>query len=94
MTTETTITESTDVVTPAEAPGLTIQDLAMVLQIVQVAATRGAFKAEELSAVGGLYDRVFKFLDAAGALKKPEAAPTDTAVAEPTPEVTPAATAE
>ena len=89
MTTDTT-TETT-----TEAPGLTIQDLTMVLQIVQVAASRGAFKAEELSAVGGLYDRVFKFLDAAGALKKPEAAQSDTgtAAAEPTPEVTPAATA-
>lgn len=84
MTNETTSEPTTE--TPADAPGLTIQDLTMVLQIVQVAASRGAFKAEELSAVGGLYDRVFKFLDAAGALKKPEA--------EPTPEVTPAATAE
>jgi hypothetical protein len=94
MTNETTTEPTTE--TPAEAPGLTIQDLTMVLQIVQVAASRGAFKAEELSAVGGLYDRVFKFLDAAGALKKPEAAPADadTATAEPTPEVTPAATAE
>jgi hypothetical protein len=64
--------ENTNTATPAEVEptGLTIQDLNLVLQVIQVSATRGAFKAEELSMVGGLHDRIYKFLDAAGAFVK------------------------
>ena len=57
--------------------GLTIQDLTLTLQVIQVATSRGAFKADELTAIGGLYDRVFKFLESTGAITTvpPEAAP-------------------
>ena len=68
----TTIAEST---APVEQPtGLTVQDLTLVLQVIQVASTRGAFKADEMTAIGGLYDRIFKFLEATGAIttKAPE----------------------
>lgn len=64
-----------------EQPGLTIQDLTLTLQVIQVATNRGAFKAEELTAIGGLYDRIVKFLDAAGALKPAEIAPEEAAPA-------------
>lgn len=66
--------------------GLTIQDLTLTLQVIQVATSRGAFKADELSAIGGLYDRIFKFLEQAGAIQteQPAAAPE----APVTPEVT------
>jgi hypothetical protein len=53
--------------TPAPT-GLTVQDLTLTLQVIQVASTRGAFKADELTAIGGLYDRIFKFLEASGAI--------------------------
>lgn len=53
-----------------EQLGLTIQDLTLTLQVIQVASSRGVFKADELSVIGGLYDRIFKFLDAAGAIQK------------------------
>jgi hypothetical protein len=91
------MTEQTTTPTPAEsapaAPGLTVQDLLLTLQVVQVAASRGAFKADELSNVGGLYDRLFKFLEATGAIQSkpvevtPESAPTEEPVAEPVAEV-------
>jgi hypothetical protein len=92
------MTEQTTTPTPAEsapaAPGLTVQDLLLTLQVVQVAASRGAFKADELTNVGGLYDRLFKFLEATGAIQAkpvevtPEAAPTEEApAAEPVAEV-------
>ena len=71
----------------APAPtGLTIQDLTLTLQVIQVASSRGAFKADELTAVGSLYDRIFKFLESTGAIttKAPDAAPS--------PEATPKAT--
>jgi len=67
MTTEQTTDQTTE--QPAATSGLTIQDLLLVLQVVQVAASRGAFKADELSNVGGLYDRLFKFLDSTGAIQ-------------------------
>ena len=66
-----------------QTPGLTVQDLILTLQVIQVASSRGAFKADELSAIGGLHDRVFKFLESTGAITaNPPAAAT------PTPEVT------
>jgi hypothetical protein len=61
-----------------------VQDLTLTLQVIQVASSRGAFKADELSAIGGLYDRIFKFLEASGAItttppeQAAESAPTAT----------------
>ena len=76
------MTQTTD--TPQQT-GLTIQDLTLALQVIQVASSRGAFKADELTAVGGLYDRVFKFLEASGAINAQQPATQD----QPTePEVT------
>ena len=62
--------------TETQQTGLTIQDLTLTLQAIQVASSRGAFKADELSAIGGLYDRIFKFLEAAGAINT-QPAPTE-----------------
>jgi hypothetical protein len=60
--------------TATQAPGLTVQDLTLTLQVIQVASNRGAFKAEELTVIGGLYDRMIKFLDSVGAIKHEAAA--------------------
>lgn len=57
--------------------GLTVQDLTLVLQVINLASSRGAFRGEELTAVGGLHDRIFKFLESTGAI-------TRTPVEEPT----------
>ena len=60
MTTENTnneeTVESTDNVT------LTLSDLKTLQQVVEVASQRGAFKAEELSAVGQIYEKLKEFL--------------------------------
>ena len=54
---------------PAQAaPGLTLQDLVLVAQIIQLTSQRGAFKAEELTQVGGLYDKLVAFLQSTGAI--------------------------
>lgn len=47
-----------------ESVSVTYQDLLSVLQIIQLCTTRGAFRAEELSAIGTLYDKITKFLEA------------------------------
>ena len=49
--------------TPVERVGLTLQDLQAVVNVIQVCSTRGAFKAEELSGVGALFNKIVMFLD-------------------------------
>jgi hypothetical protein len=49
-------------------PGLTLQDLVLVAQIIQLTSQRGAFKAEELADIGGLYNKLVTFLQSTGAL--------------------------
>ena len=51
-----------------QAPSLTLQDLVLVAQIIQLTSQRGAFKAEELADVGGLYNKLIAFLQSTGAL--------------------------
>jgi hypothetical protein len=58
----------------AAAPSLTLQDLVLVAQIIQLTSSRGAFKAEELADVGGLYNKLIAFLQSTGALAPAPAA--------------------
>jgi hypothetical protein len=58
------------------APSLTLQDLVLVAQIIQLTSTRGTFRAEEMEQVGGLYNKLIAFLQSTGALA-PAATPTE-----------------
>jgi len=49
----------------AEAPQLSLQDIATMVQIIDICSKRGGFEGPELEAVGGLRNRVVKFLNAA-----------------------------
>lgn len=44
------------------APELGVQDLQVVLQIIELASNRGAFKGGELSAVGQIFDKINNFV--------------------------------
>jgi hypothetical protein len=44
--------------------------LVLLLNLIRAATERGAIKADELSSVGSVYDRLFKFLEASGAINK------------------------
>lgn len=48
--------------TQTQAPDITLGDFNAILQIIDVASTRGAFKGEELSSVGTVRDRVAAFV--------------------------------
>jgi len=61
------------------APSFGISDLVFTLQVFEACAQRGAFRAEELSQVGALYDRLRAFLIANGALGNRAAAAAATA---------------
>jgi hypothetical protein len=51
-------------------PTLGVQDLVLIAQIFQLATSRGAWKSEELSTIGGAYDKLIAFLEAAGAVSR------------------------
>jgi hypothetical protein len=42
---------------------ITIQDIGICKQAIEVAATRGAFKAEEMAVVGATYNKVSAWLN-------------------------------
>lgn len=65
------------------APQLNLSDLVLVLQVFQMASSRGAFKPEEFSAIGGCYERLYAFLESNGAVNKPAVNPPADATAQP-----------
>lgn len=58
-----------------QAPELTITDLQNVRSIIDIAATRGAFKAAEMSAVGSVFNKLDTFLQAVTPAQSTEQAP-------------------
>ena len=56
-------TVSTEQTSQPPASNLSIQDLQNLLLVVELASSRGAFRAQELSSVGSLFDRVSAFLN-------------------------------
>jgi hypothetical protein len=52
---------------------LQLADLVAVLSTIQLAASRGAFRPEEFTELGGLYSRLFAFLESTGAVSRPDA---------------------
>ena len=71
MTEEVTAPEA-EVAEAAEAPSLSLQDMATVVQIVDLCSERGAFKGVELEAVGAVRNRLVRFLQAAAPAEAPE----------------------
>lgn len=57
-------TTATNPATEASAE-LGLQDLVAIKSIIDVASSRGAFKPNEMVAVGSIYSKLEKFLDAA-----------------------------
>jgi hypothetical protein len=53
--------------TPAAGPELTVNDLASIKQVIDVASQRGAFKPNEMVAVGTIYSKLESFLAAVAA---------------------------
>lgn len=79
------ITETVDA--PAAPVQLQLSDLLLAAQVIQLASSRGAIKAEEMTQVGGLYERIVTFLQSSGALQPADTtstgeAPADTPAAE------------
>jgi hypothetical protein len=69
-TTQTTPEQTTPEQEAPQVPSLQLSDLVLALQFIQAGAQRGAVKAEEMAAIGGLHDRLFAFLEAQGAIAR------------------------
>ncbi len=63
-----------------QAPSLSVNDLAAVAQIIDLAVQRGAFKAAEAGQVGQVFDKVAGFVQSVQDAQK-DAAPTEEAPA-------------
>ena len=71
--------------TPAQpVESITLRDLDQIAQIIDLGAQRGAYKGQEMSVVGALYDKLAMFLgnvkeqqDAAKAAAEAEGAPVE-----------------
>jgi len=55
------------------APQLGVNDLKLMANIIEVVSNRGAIKANEMAAVGSLYNVLMNFLVANGAVETPQA---------------------
>ena len=71
MSQETQSQTSTEQSAPAAAPTLTLTDLSALQKIIEITNSRGAFKPEELQAVGAIYQKLTMFLLAATAQQVP-----------------------
>jgi hypothetical protein len=57
----------------APQPELSVNDLLQVRAVVELAVRRGSFQANELTAVGAIYDRLNNFLNAVAPPAQPQA---------------------
>lgn len=64
-----------------EPVSLTISDLVVLRNIIDLASSRGAFKAPELKDVGTAYERLSVFIEAAIAQSNAEQQATETPAA-------------
>lgn len=56
---------------------LNLSDLVIVLETMNLASSRGAFKPDEFATIGPCYDRIFNFLLASGVIKPQQSAATE-----------------
>jgi len=64
------------------APSLGVNDLKLMANIIEVVSSRGAIKANEMQAVGVLYNNLMTFLVANGAVEVPQPEAEEEAPAE------------
>ncbi len=73
--------QTTQPETTSNPTQLQLSDLLLCAQAIQLASTRGAFRAEEFTQIGGVFDRITTFLRASGAIASSSAPTSDETVA-------------
>mgnify|MGYP003687708357 CR=1 FL=1 len=61
-------TAKKDTATQEQASGLSLQDLILVAQIINLTSQRGAFQSDEMALVGVFYNNLVQFLHSVGAI--------------------------
>ena len=69
MSDQTTATPEVETPAQPQTVNLQISDILAAAQCIQLASTRGAYRAEEFTQVGGVYERLISFLKESGALQ-------------------------
>lgn len=55
----------------AKAPvGLNVQDLLLMVKLIHIGTERGAWRTDELTTVGGVFERLVNFLESVGAVTR------------------------
>jgi len=73
--------------TPTEAPeqsqgvSLSLQDLVLMMNLIRATTERGAIRAEEMTEVGAVYNKLVQFLTESGAIQP--TAPAEPATPQP-----------
>jgi hypothetical protein len=80
------MTENQPTLPPAEQVTLTLEDLSAVLNIVDVATQRGAFRPKEFTAVGKVYEKISNFLEQVKESATPDSSTSEPSVNTPTDE--------
>lgn len=67
--------------TQEQSASISLADLTIAVQAIQLGASRGAFRAEEFTQIGSAFERLVSFLEANGAIKRnePTESPADEA---------------
>lgn len=79
-------TQTEQAAPPENTVQLQLSDLVMCAQAIQLASQRGAFRADEFTQIGGVFDRITTFLKSSGALGSSSAPTSDETVASTTAE--------
>ena len=58
---------------PQQDPALSLEELSMLMQIVDLAVQRGAFRGSEASQVGAVFDKLSAFLGAVAQAQQSDA---------------------
>jgi hypothetical protein len=66
-------TQTPETATQADTVGVTMNDIALAVRIIDLAAERGAFKGVDMTTVGTCRDRLAAFVTANAPAKAPEA---------------------
>jgi len=82
MSEEETLPAETAESVEASAPALGVNDLKLMANIIEVVSNRGAIKANEMAAVGSLYNNLMNFLISNGAIQAEAPEVSDEEVAE------------
>jgi len=80
--TETAPVESTDdQQAPQQGVSLSLQDLVLMMNLIRATTERGAIRAEEMTEVGTVYNKLVQFLTESGAIQP--TAPAEPATPQP-----------